>query len=126
MALLARAARILGPREDGGRLVVQTRNPHHPVLDAALHADPNRMMSQELDRRRELNFPPVTALAAVSGAAAGDLIDAFGSPLGIEVLGPVEDRWLLRAPDHRTLCDALAATPRPAGRARVEVDPVRI
>ncbi|MEY2422643.1 MAG: hypothetical protein QOI95_2710 [Acidimicrobiaceae bacterium] len=126
MALLARAARILGPRDRGGRLLVQTRNPHHPVLDAVLHADPNRMMPGELERRRELGFPPTTVLAAVSGAAANDFINAFGSPLGIDVLGPVEDRWLLRAADHRTLCDALAATPRPAGRVRVEVDPLRI
>jgi primosomal protein N' (replication factor Y) len=126
MALLARAARILGPRDAGGRLVVQTRNPHHPVLDAVLQADPSRMIAGELHQRRELALPPATALAAVSGAAAGEFIDAFGSPLGVEVLGPVEDRWLLRAPDHRTLCDALAATPRPSGRVRVEVDPLRI
>jgi primosomal protein N' (replication factor Y) len=126
MGLLARGARILGPRDNGGRLVVQTRNPHHPVLDAVLHADPSRMMPGELERRRELGFPPATALAAVSGGAAGDFIDALGSPLGVDVLGPVEERWLLRAPDHRTLCDALAATPRPPGRVRVEVDPLRI
>jgi primosomal protein N' (replication factor Y) len=126
MGLLARAARILGPRDEGGRLVVQTRNPHHAVLDAILHADPSRMAADEMARRRELGFPPSTALAAVSGAAAGEFIDALGSPLGIDVLGPVDDRWLLRAPDHRTLCDALAATSRPAGRVRVEVDPLRI
>jgi len=32
----------------------------------------------------------------------------------------------VRAADHVTLCDALAATPRPAGRLRVAVDPMRI
>jgi primosomal protein N' (replication factor Y) len=126
LALLARAARILGPRDNGGRLVVQTRNPHHPVLDAVLHADPGRMMPAELERRRELGFPPATALAAVSGAAAAAFIAAFGSPLDVEVLGPADERWLLRAHEHRTLCDALAATPRPPGRVRVEVDPLRI
>jgi primosomal protein N' (replication factor Y) (superfamily II helicase) len=41
------------------------------------------------------------------------------------VLGPANDRWLLRAPDHKVLCDALAATPRPPGRLRIEVDPLR-
>ena len=44
MALLARAARILGQRCGGMARLVQTRNPHHPVLDAVLHADPGRMM----------------------------------------------------------------------------------
>ena len=126
MALLVRAARILGPRERGGRLVVQTRNPRHVVVDAALQADPARMVAQERERRRDLSFPPVTALAEVSGAAAPDFIAALGAPLGLEVLGPVEGRWLLRASDHGTLCDALAATARPAGRVRVEVDPLRV
>lgn len=126
MALLARAARVLGPRARGGRLVVQTRNPAHPVLDAVLHADPTRMVEGERRNRRELHFPPFCALAAVSGAAAPEFIEAFGLPLGVEVLGPVEGQWLLRAADHRTLCDALAATPRPPGRVRVEVDPVRV
>ena len=126
MALLARAARLLGSRDRGGRLVVQTRNPTHPVLDAVLHADPGRMVDNERERRRELQFPPFCALAEVSSAAAPEFIEAFGAPLGVEVLGPVEGTWLLRAPDHRTLCDALRSTPRPPGRVRVDVDPVRL
>ena len=126
MGLLARAARVLGGRDRGGRLVVQTRNPRHPVLDAVLQADPRRMVAGERDRRRELGFPPSTALAEVSGAAAPEFIAALGAPLGVEVLGPVDGRWLLRAADHRTLCDTLASTPRPSGRVRVEVDPLRV
>ena len=38
----------------------------------------------------------------------------------------VDGAWRLRAPDHETLCDALAAVPRPPGRLRIEVDPLRI
>ena len=126
MALLARAARILGPRANGGRLIVQTRNPHHRVLDAVVQADPGRMVDEERAKRRELGFPPSTAMAEVSGAAAPEFIEVLGLPLGIEVLGPVDGRWLLRAADHRTLCDALATTPRPSGRVRIEVDPLRV
>ena len=126
MALLARAARILGPRARGGRLVVQTRNPRHPVLDAVLQADPSRMVEGERATRSSLGFPPFRALAEVSGASAAEFIDGFGLPLGVDVLGPVDNRWLLRAADHTTLCDALAATPRPTGRVRVEVDPLRV
>jgi primosomal protein N' (replication factor Y) (superfamily II helicase) len=37
-----------------------------------------------------------------------------------------EGRWLVRAADHRVLCDALAAVPRPPGRLRIEVDPLRV
>jgi primosomal protein N' (replication factor Y) len=126
LALLARAARRVGGRAEGGRVLVQTRLPHHPVLDAALHAEPDRLAAAELERRRALQFPPVTALAAVSGPAAAELVAALGRPDGVEVLGPADGTWLLRASDHRTLCDALARTPRPPGRVRIEVDPLRI
>jgi primosomal protein N' (replication factor Y) len=117
---------MLGPRSAGGRLVAQTRHPKHPVLDAVLHADPGRLVAPERARRVELGFPPATAMAAVSGTGAAEFIAAFGSPLDVDVLGPADGHWLLRARDHQTLCDALAATPRPHARTRIEVDPLRI
>jgi primosomal protein N' (replication factor Y) len=126
LALLARAARLTGGRGGGGRLLAQTRVPRHEVLDAVLHADPGRLVAVEQPRRLALGFPPFAALAAVSGPAADVFLAALGRPAGVDVLGPADGRWLLRAPDHRTLCDALAATPRPPGRLRVEVDPLRI
>ncbi len=134
LALLARAARVLGGRQQGGRLVVQTRFPRHEVIQAVLLADPGRVVGPERARRAALRFPPAAALAAVSGPAAGEFVELLGGgpgapaglPSGIEVLGPADGRWLVRAPDHRTLCDALAAIPRPAGRCRVEVDPQRV
>ena len=44
----------------------------------------------------------------------------------VQVLGPVDGRWRVRAPDHDVLCDALAATDRPPGRLRLAVDPLRV
>ena len=126
IGLMARAARLTGGRADGGRLLVQTRVPRHEVLDAVLHADPGRLVATEAPRRQALGFPPYAAFAAVSGPAAEAFVAAVGRPLGVEVLGPADGRWLLRAPDHDTLCNALAATVRPPGRVRVEVDPLRI
>jgi primosomal protein N' (replication factor Y) (superfamily II helicase) len=126
LALLARAARVVGPRSGGGRLVLQTHLPRHEVVQAALHGDPSRVAAAEAERRELLRFPPVTAMAEVSGAAAGDFVEALGSPLGVEILGPSDGRWLVRAADHATLCDALAAARRPAGRLRIAVDPPRI
>ena len=126
LSLLARAARLVGGRDGAGRLLLQTRLPGHEVVRAALLADPARVAAVELERRRLLAYPPATALAAVSGAAAQAFITSFGSPVGIEVLGPSDGVWLLRADGHSVLADALAATPRPAGRVRVEVDPLRL
>ncbi len=126
LGLVARAARLVGGKEGGGRLVLQTFVPRHEVVQAALHADPARVAVAERDRRELLRFPPVTALAEVSGPAAPAFVDALGAPRGVEVIGPSDGRWLVRAPDHAALCDALAATARPPGRLRVAVDPPRV
>ena len=124
LALLARAGRVVGGR-GGGSVVVQTRVPGHEVLDAAVHADPGRFAVVESARRAALRFPPHAALAAVSGEQADVFVERVTAAGGVETSGQVGERWLLRAPDHRTLCDALAAAERPSGRLRVEVDPLR-
>ncbi|MEZ5244710.1 MAG: hypothetical protein R2707_06425 [Acidimicrobiales bacterium] len=126
MALLARAARLLGPRSAGGRLVLQTRQPDHEVVQAVVRADPSLVAVAERDRRQALGTPPYGAQALVAGAGAGEFIVSFGTPAGVRVRGPVDDRWLLRADTHAPLLDALAATARPAARLRVEVDPLRV
>lgn len=126
MTLLVRAARLVGARADGGRVVVQTRLPRHEVLDAALHADPGRLVGPERAKRRALGFPPYTSLAVVSGAAAAEFVSRLGRPEGIDVLGPNDGRWLVRAGDPARLADALAAVDRPVGRLRIEVDPDRV
>jgi len=126
MALLARAARLLGPRADGGRLVLQTRQPDHEVVRAVVRADPALVAVAERDRRAALGAPPYGAEALVTGAGAPDFIAAFGRPTGVRVRGPVDDGWLLRADTHDPLLDALAATARPAARLRIEVDPLRV
>ncbi len=124
LALLVRAARAVGPRTGGGQVMVQTRIPGHEVLAAAVHADPGRYIVAEARRREQLRLPPAVALALVSGDAAAAWSVALGGP--VEVLGPDGGRFLLRAPDHTSLADALARAPRPAGRLRIEVDPARI
>ena len=125
LGMLARAARLIGGRTGKGRLLVQTRMPTHEVIDAALHADPSRLAVVEAARRAALRFPPETAVAAISGQAAAAFVGALPAGDAVEVLGPAGERWLLRARDHKVLCDVLAATPRPPGRLRIEVDPLR-
>jgi primosomal protein N' (replication factor Y) len=64
-------------------------------------------------------------MALISGASAEAWVNAFVAPIGVEVLGPADGRWIVRASDHDTLCNALAAAIRPSGRLRIEVDPLR-
>lgn len=126
MALVARAARLVGGK-DRGRMVLQTRLPKHEVVQAALLADPARASAVERERREDLRFPPLAAVAHVSGAPAAKYVDGLLGRIDVELLGPAADgSYLVRAADVTTLCDALAETPRPGGRLRVAVDPVRL
>ena len=66
----------------------------------------------------------------MSGASAEEYVRRLealpgrNSP-GVDVLGPRDGSWLVRAPDPDALADLLAAVERPGGRLRVEVDPAR-
>ena len=125
MALIARAARIAGPRDAGGKIVLQTRLPDDPVVQAALGADPALLARAERDRRQELSLPPYGAIAVVSGPVAGEFMERFGTPLGVQIAPDSGGQFFLRAPDYDTLCNALATTERPSGRLRIDVDPIR-
>ena len=126
LAMVAQAARLVGGRGSGGRLVVQTRQPDHEVIEAATKGDPSIVAVAERDRRRPLRLPPYGGQVSVSGAGGAALIDAFGAVDGVQVRGPLDDRWLLRAETLDPILDRLAATPRPAARVRIEVDPLRV
>ena len=126
LALLLLASRQLGGRSKGGRLMVQTRRPEHEVVQAALRGDPRIVSAAEADRRRLVRFPPAATVAVVGGEAAAGYIEAVGAPVGVEVLGPDDGRWLLRSDDPATLLDHLATVVRPQGRLRLRVDPSRL
>ena len=123
LGLLARAGRIVGRRD--GRIIVQTRQPEHEVVRAAMRADPGIVREAEEQRRRDLEFPPFTVMAAVSGQAADAYIDGLDRG-AVDVLGPRGGGYLVRAPDHPALSATLAAAERPAGRLRIDVDPLRV
>ena len=128
LALLARGARLVGGRRGGGRVVVQTRQPDHPVVQAAVRADPSIVASMEQARRRELGLSPFGAQAKVSGPGAETFIAALreAADTAVSIRGPLDGQFLLRARSHAPLLNLLARTPRPAERLRVEVDPLRV
>ncbi|MGH9054669.1 MAG: hypothetical protein ACRDYY_02180 [Acidimicrobiales bacterium] len=123
LALLATASRLAGGR--AGRVVVQTRLPDHPVVRAALLADPGRIVVGEEEVRRALRLPPFVSVALLSGAGAAEYAGALGALPGspVEVLGPAGGEWLVKAQSSDALAGVLAAVPRPPGRLRVAVDP---
>jgi primosomal protein N' (replication factor Y) len=123
LALLARAARVVGARGRGGRVLVQTRVPDHEALAAAVHADPGLLAAAEQPVRRQLGLPPYGALALLRGPGASAYAGGLRGVGGLEVSGLDPERFLVRAGDHAALADALSSVPRPPGRLRVEVDP---
>lgn len=130
--LVARAARGVGNRDRGGRLLIQTRSPDHDVIRWAVTADPTALMAAEVRRRTLLGFPPSGAVAELSGEAAAVEQAVLALRRDFRVLGPSEQgtgsRALVFAATPDALADALAhAQPlgRAAGRLRVAVDPPR-
>ena len=128
-ALLALAARRVGARDGGGRVIVQTRRPEDTVIQAGVHAEPSRVSEVQRDVRQLLQQPPYGAWALVSGAGAEAFVSSLremaGESGGVEIRS-LGERWRVSAPDHDSLLNALHGAQRPAERLRVEVDPLGI
>jgi primosomal protein N' (replication factor Y) len=123
LALLARASRLVGTRDAGGRVLVQTRIPDHEVLRAAVHADPTLLAIPERALRETLGLPPFGVLAVLRGPGGAVYAEGLRAVDNVTVSSVGTDRWLVGAPDHTIMCDGLAAVARPPDRLRVEVDP---
>jgi primosomal protein N' (replication factor Y) (superfamily II helicase) len=133
-------------RDAPGRVIVQTFQPDsRPIVNAARH-DVSRFLAEELERRRELGYPPFRHLVRVvaDGREAGDamqLLGEIGAGLdGADVLGPApllrlrgrHRAQLLVKTDRvrpiasraaQLLAAAAPAMSRAGVRATVDVDP---
>ena len=146
--LVEQVAGRSGRGERGGRVVIQTTNPHHMSILAAASHDYKMFADVELDLRRELGYPPFGHLLRVvvtapdhnrarrrSQALARKVLD-LPEAGDLEVLGPAEcplanlqgkARWhlLIKARDRRPLRGVLHAL-RPAagasGKTQVALD----
>ena len=122
LALMVRAARLVGRRREGSEVLVQSFVPHHPVLAAVASHDLASLAAVESERRRTVGLPPYRAMALIEGQGAAE----FAAATGLETASTA-DRSLVRHDDWMALGAALASTPRPkASRLRVEVDPPRV
>ncbi len=116
-------------------VVVQTRQPDHPVVDALLRWDPGAFWRHEAPLREPLRFPP--AAHAIRVEVAGEASTRTAEVQahlteGDDVLGPIPEgprlRFLVRCDDRaRTLASLgplRVAWSRDGVEARVDVDPV--
>jgi primosomal protein N' (replication factor Y) len=138
------AATLVRPATAGGAVVVAA-DAGHPVVQALVRWDPAGLAERELADRRELGFPPVTRMAALSGspAALADYLEALRLPDGADLLGPVpepyrpgqsaenRERYLVRVPraGGAALAKALAdvqgvrSAKKVPEHVRVQLDP---
>ena len=132
--LITQAAGRSGRGIDAGRVVIQTLNPGHYCLGAALSHDYDSFFLKEIEAREELDYPPFTRLCVVrvDGTNEGRVIDSINGlkkaiervlkskRMEIQVLGPApalvskvrgRHRWqmLLKGPDLKTLHSVAAA-----------------
>lgn len=126
--LITQAAGRSGRGIDAGRVVIQTLNPGHYCLAAALSHDYDSFFSKEIEAREELDYPPFTRLCVVrvDGTNEGRVIESINGlkkafeqllksrRMDIQALGPApalvskvrgRHRWqmLLKGADLKTL-----------------------
>ena len=146
--LLHQVAGRAGRAERPGRVLLQTTQPEHPVMQALISGDRDHFLEIEAEQRRQAGMPPFTRLAALilSGPdpdlvdrAARDLARAAPKAEGFQVLGPApaplailrglhRRRFLVRARRDVKLQDLLRAwtaqVKLPASlRLKIDVDP---
>ncbi|MCA1671275.1 MAG: primosomal protein N', partial [Actinobacteria bacterium] len=109
---LVQVAGRTGRAEDPGQVVIQTHNPHHPLLGVLLREGYSAFAAMALRERREAGLPPFSALALVRAEGRDTrspeafLQEARSLGLreghqGAALLGPVPAPMERRADRHR-------------------------
>ncbi len=135
-----------GRGEKAGRALLQSHDPHHPVLKAIASGDPDAFYAAEIAAREAAGLPPFGRLAALivsasdrpaAEAHARALARVAAAPDGVMVLGPAEAPLALLRGRHRIrllvksergidlqayLRAWLTRGPKPKGSIRVVVD----
>lgn len=135
---LTAMAEWAGPREGGGRLLIQTEESNHHAVQAVVRGDYRFFLEREAEQRRELGYPPFSELIKVrAGGNAEELLAQVRAVVGAtaRILGPVPVgdngsevglEILIKTHDAQEVASALRVIlPRvPKGsRLRVDADP---
>ncbi|MEI7746641.1 MAG: hypothetical protein WCJ28_03775, partial [Actinomycetota bacterium] len=96
-------------------VLVQTRDPEHPILLALGTGSVAQLLDDEDALRRSLKLPPYVAQAVLRGEGARALAQELGA---VEISA---GNFLIEAENHALLCDQLAALEIPEG-VKVAVD----
>jgi primosomal protein N' (replication factor Y) len=113
------------------RIIVQTRQPTHPAIQALVRWDAAGFWRGEAERRAELGYPPSRVLIHLDAEDADAVAVAVGAvlPDGDQLSGPdLDGRLLVKSSDPRGTLSALDPLRRRWSsddlRVAVDVDPV--
>jgi primosomal protein N' (replication factor Y) len=145
--VLTQVAGRAGRGERGGKVVLQTFDPEHQVIQSAAQHDVNGFYDFELEQRKRLGYPPFTRLvrlefrsedqeaAEKEAQKVAEKLSTVRSPQSA-IIGPVPCffakvggyyRWqiILRGPDPASILREASAS-RWLSDWRVEVDPISL
>lgn len=131
--LLSQTAGRAGRASEGGKVILQTRNPGDRIFQFATLHDYKGFAEAELEERREAAYPPYKKLAMLEvGARSKEHLEKAGEAISealakagqVEVLGPAEAfiskvnnvywlQFLLKADEAKFLREALAPLEKP-------------
>ena len=99
--LLLQVSGRAGRSAQRGKVLIQTYNPQHPVIQQVLQSDFKGMYQSQIEERQSFSYPPFVQMIKITlkhtnfnrtneGAEwfANALKEAFASKKGIEILGP--------------------------------------
>ncbi len=141
--VLTQVAGRAGRSERGGKVVLQTFDPGHRVIQSAAQHDVNGFYEYELEQRRRLGYPPFTRLvrleyrsenpeaAGMEAKKAAEKLSAVSDPRSA-VIGPVPCFFAKVGGYYRWQIVLRGQNPKEALRGlrldgwRVEVDPISL
>jgi len=122
---------LAGILEDGGRFLVQTREPEHHVVQAFTRGSYKYFLDRELPFREQTGYPPYGAV--VRATLDEDNVDDLTRDLrstDARVVGAVAKRGrldaLIRAPELEPLLDPLRRFAGEHPTVKIDVDPVDV
>ena len=120
---LVRAVRIVNARSrPAGQVILQTRSQKNKLIELIREGNFSKWSELNADRRKLLLLPPYGSYAEVSGSGANKYAEGLKFCDGIEVLGPSNGSWLVKAKSHSQLLQSLSSVPRPKEQLRIAVN----
>jgi primosomal protein N' (replication factor Y) len=83
LATWMEAAAWAGPRAEGARVLLQTRHPAHPAIQALIRWEPGPFLLAQARARAEAGFPPGHPVFRITGSQAMDAAIAAAGPSSI-------------------------------------------